>query len=362
MRLAGVIWCRSDEEESNVNVDLFSKLVSTPGISGREERIRKVVREEVEPLVDDLSVDSLGNLSAFRRGRGPRLMLAAHMDSIGFLVSHIDDDGFIRISPIGGFDPRTLVMQRVLVQGRKDFVGLLAPATKPIHILTEEDRKRPLKLEDLFIDLMLEPAEVKANISIGDPVSMLREPFVTDRSITAPYLDDRLGVYVLIESLRKARDTKVAVSAVFSVQEEVGLRGATTSAFGAEPEVGVALDVTIAADLPGADKSQQVSALGKGVAIGVMDASAISDPRLVARFKELASASQIDHQMEILPRGGTDAGAIQMSRAGVPVITISIPVRYVHTVNETALISDVDATVELVSKFLDTAHELELSW
>ena len=345
-----------------MNIELFSKLVSTPGISGREERIRKVVRAEVEPLVDEISVDSLGNLTAFRKGRGPRLMLAAHVDSIGFLVSHIDDDGFIRVSPIGGFDPRTLVMQRVLVQGRKDYVGLLSPVSKPIHLLSEEDRKRPLKLEDLFIDLMLEPDEVKANVSVGDPVSMLREPLVTDKSITAPYLDDRLGVYVLIESLRKARDTKVALSAVFSVQEEVGLRGAATSAFGAEPEVGIAIDVTIAGDLPGADKSQQVSALGKGVAIGVMDASAISDPRLVARFKELATESQIAHQMEILPQGGTDAGAIQMSRAGVPVITISIPVRYVHTVNETALISDIDATVELMGKFLETAHELELTW
>jgi tetrahedral aminopeptidase len=345
-----------------VNVDLFKRLVSTPGISGREERIRKVVREEVEPLVDEVSIDSLGNLAAFRRGRGPRLMLAAHVDSIGFLVSHIDDEGFIRISPVGGFDPRTLVMQRVLVQGRKDHVGLLAPASKPIHLLSDEDRKRQLKLEDLFIDLMMEPDEVKADISLGDPVSLLREPLVTDRTVTAPYLDDRLGVYVLIESLRKARDTKAALSAVFSVQEEVGLRGAATGAFGAEPEVGVALDVTIAGDLPGADKSQQVSEMGKGAAIGVMDASAISDPRLVSRFKELASESKIEHQLEILPRGGTDAGAIQMSRSGVPVITICVPVRYVHTVNETALISDIDATVALVSRFLDTAHELELSW
>ena len=345
-----------------VDARLFKKLVTTPGISGREERIRAAVREEIEDLVDEVAVDRLGNLMAIRKGSEPRIMISAHMDSIGFLVSHVDDQGFLRITPVGGFDPRTLVMQRVLVSGKQDYLGLVAPATKPIHLLNEDERKKPLNLEDLFVDLMLSAEEVKANVAIGDPVSLVREPIVTERAVCAPYLDDRLGVYVLIEALRRATDTSAEICAVVTVQEEVGLRGAQTGAFGVAPDLGVALDVTIAGDLPGADKSQQVSAQGEGVAIGVMDSGSISDPRLVRRFKELAESHDIAHQMEILPRGGTDAGGIQLSKEGVPVITISIPVRYVHTVNEMAATADIDATVEVVARFLETAQDVDLDW
>ena len=345
-----------------MDAELFKKLVSTPGISGREERIRATVMDELKDLVDSVSVDDLGNLVGTRNGTGPKVMLSAHMDSIGFLVSHVDDKGFLRVSPVGGFDPRTLVMQRVVVLGKEDYVGLLAPATKPIHLLDADESKRPTKIEDLFIDLMMPAEEVKDNVSIGDPVSLLRSPVVTPHAVSAPYLDDRLGVYVLLAALRAASSTEAELCPVISVQEEVGLRGATTSAFGLQPDAGIALDVTIAGDLPGADKTQQVSALGEGVAIGLMDSGSISDPRLVDRFKQIAKQHDINHQLEILPRGGTDAGGIQLSRAGVPVITISIPIRYVHTANEMALVSDIEDTVALVARFMEGAHDLELKW
>jgi tetrahedral aminopeptidase len=342
--------------------ELFKRLVSTPGISGREERIRAVVEKELTELVDEVKVDRLGNLLGVRRGRGPKVMLAAHMDSIGFLVSHIDDEGFLRISPVGGFDARTLVMQRVVVLGKQDYVGLLAPAVKPVHLLTEEEGKKVPKIDDLFVDLMLSADEVKANVSVGDPVSLYREPLVTERAVCSPYLDDRLGVYVMLEILRRASKGSAEISAVVSVQEEVGLRGAKTSAFDIEPDVGIALDVTIAGDLPGGDKSRQVSALGDGVAIGIMDAGSISDPRLVSKFKELAEKHDISHQLEILPHGATDAGGIQLTRSGVPVITISIPTRYVHTVNEMAFVSDIEATIDLVARYVAATQEDDLDW
>lgn len=346
-----------------MNAELFKDLVSTPGISGREERIRDIVQKHMSELVDEIRIDALGNLVGVRHGSGPRVMLCAHMDSIGFLVTHIDDKGFLRISPVGGFDPRTLVMQRVVVCGEeRDFVGLLAPASKPIHLLTGDDAKKPPKMEDLFIDLMLPADEVKAGVAVGDPVSLVREPLVTDNAITAPYLDDRLGVYVVLEALRKAARNDAEIYTVISVQEEVGVRGATTAAFEIEPAVGVAVDVTIAGDLPGADQSQQVCALGKGAAIGLMDSGSISDPRLVRTFKRIAEDRSIPYQMEILPRGGTDAGGIQLTRAGVPVITISIPIRYVHTVNEMAFVEDIDATVDLLAAYVETAHETALDW
>ncbi|HEX2293820.1 MAG TPA: M42 family metallopeptidase [Actinomycetota bacterium] len=346
-----------------MNAELLKDLVSTPGISGREERIRDIVEKHMSELVDETRIDALGNLVGIRDGSGPRIMLCAHMDSIGFLVTHIDDNGFLRISPVGGFDPRTLVMQRVVVCGEeRDYVGLLAPSSKPIHLLSGDDAKKPPKIEDLFIDLMLPADEVKAGVAVGDPVSLVREPLVTEQAVTAPYLDDRLGVYVVLEALRKAARNDAQIYSVISVQEEVGVRGATTAAFEIEPAVGVAVDVTIAGDLPGADRSQQVCALGKGAAIGLMDSGSISDPRLVRTFKRLAEDRDIQYQMEILPRGGTDAGGIQLTRAGVPVITISIPIRYVHTVNEMAYVEDIDATVDLLAAYVETAHQTALDW
>lgn len=345
-----------------MNKELFKKLVSTPGVSGREERIRALVREEMTKLVDEVHTDRLGSVIGLRRGVSPRVMLAAHMDSIGFLVKHIDDNGFLRISPVGGFDARTLTAQRVLVCGKRDYIGLLSPATKPIHLLDEDERRKAAKIDDLFIDLMIPADEVKENISIGDPVTLARSPLVSDNAVSAPYLDDRLGVYILLESLRQARDTAVDIHAAVTVQEEVGLRGARIGAFAAEPDVGIALDVTIAADIPGTAPDQQVSRIGNGVAFGIMDSSAIADPRLVSKFRELAEKHSIPFQVEILTRGGTDAGAMQMARTGASVITVSTPVRYVHTVNEMAAVSDIDATIDVVARFLESAGDLDLSW
>ena len=345
-----------------MDTSLFERLVTTPGISGREERIRSLVMKEIEPLVDDVTVDRMGSIIATRKGRRPRVMLSAHMDSIGFLVKHVDDEGFVWPSPVGGFDPRTLAVQRVLVAGERDHVGLMFWKTKPIHVLTDEERGKAPKMEDVYIDLMAPADEVKASVSIGDPITLHRTPLVTDRAVSAPYLDDRLGVYVLLQALKDAKRTEAEIHAIVSVQEEVGLRGARTSAFGTDPDIGIALDVTLATDTPGVEVANQVSRLNDGVAIAVMDGSSISDPRLVRAFEQLAEKHAIRHQKEILPRGGTDAGAIQATRAGVPVITISTPTRYVHTVNEMASIADIDANVDLVARFLETAHDVDLAW
>lgn len=345
-----------------MDAGLFKKLQTVPGISGREERIRDLVVTELEPLVDDVHVDRLGNVIGHRGGERPKIMLCAHMDTIGFLVSHVDDDGFLRISPVGGFDPRTLPVQRVMVQGKNDYVGLVSAMTKPIHLLQDDEMKKAPKIEELFVDLMLDADEVIRNVSIGDPVSLWREPIVTDRAVTAPYLDDRLGVYVLIESMRAARDVVSEVFAVISVQEEVGVRGAITSAYGIEPDIGVALDITLALDVPGTDKAQRVTTAGDGAAIGVMDSMSISDPRLVAHFKQVAEEKNLKYQAEVALGGGTDAGAMQLSRAGVSAITISVPVRYVHTANEMAFIEDIDATVEMMAHWLRAAPELNLDW
>jgi putative aminopeptidase FrvX len=348
------------DQEENVDQKLFERLATAPGISGREERIRDVVTEVLENLVDEVTVDRLGNVIGVRHGERPRVMLAAHMDSIGFLVKHIDEKGFIWISPVGGFDPRTLNSQRVLVCGKKDYVGLMSPKTQPIHLQSQDDRKKSPSIEEVYVDVMAPVEEVKENIPLGSQVTLLREPVFSEHSFSAPYLDDRLGVYVLLEALREAANTTAEIHAVISVQEEVGARGAQTSAYGIDPDMGVALDVTLATDTPGSDPTQVVTELGKGVGITVMDGYSISDTRLVEFFRALADKNGIAYQLEMVPKGGTDAGPIQMARAGVPVITISMPTRYVHTANEMASINETDDSVRLMARFLESAHDVDL--
>jgi putative aminopeptidase FrvX len=345
-----------------VNADLLRRLLTTPGISGREDRIRAIVKEELAPICDSVRTDRLGSVIGVRRGNGPKVMVCAHMDTIGFFVRHIDDDGFIRVAAIGGFDPRTLVAQRVIVQGKNDYVGLMSSIVRPIHALDEEEAKKTLKMDDVVVDLMMPAEEVKANVTIGDSISFHREPLITDAAVSAPYLDDRLGVYVVIEALRRVSDSPAEVHAVISVQEEVGVRGARTSAYEIEPDIGIAVDVTDASDLPGVDKAQRNTVMGDGCAVSMMNALSISDPRLIEAIAGLARGAGIAYQYDMLVFGGTDAGAIQIAKAGVPAITLSVPTRYVHTTNETALISDIEATIELLTRFLERAPELDLTW
>ncbi len=344
-------------------MELLKKLCETPGIPSREDPIRGVIHDELKPLATDLRVDALGNLIAYRKGQGgPRVMIAAHMDQIGFMARHIDENGFIRLQPVGGFDPRTLVAQRVRVHGQEELTGVLMPATKPTHLLDESERGKALQLDDLFVDVGLSGERTKELVPLGTPITFDRTCDDLGDVMVSPAMDDRVSVYVMIEAIRGLEEHAAEVYAVASSQEEVGLRGATVAAFGVEPDVGLALDSTLAVDIPGSSETDRVSTLGDGTAIKIMDSSLICDPRLVAHCRTICDENEIKYQMEILPRGGTDGGAIQRTRDGVPAITISTPTRYVHTVNEMVNKQDVAATVELVRRFIETAHEIDLGW
>ncbi len=341
-----------------LDLDLLKRLCETPGIPGREERVAAVAREALQPLADDVHADALGNLIARKRGRGgPRVMLAAHLDEIGFIVRHIDDKGFLRLQAVGGFDTRVLPAQRVRVWTRdgQGLVAALQLATKPIHLLKPEELKAP-KLEELYVDVGLPPDEVRARVEIGDMVTFDRPLELTGPRVISKALDDRVGVFVMIEALRALGTHQAEVVAVATTQEEVGLRGAQTSAFGVEPDIGIAVDITIAGDVPGIDPHEQVTRLGEGVAIKVFDTSHIPNYRLVRHLREVAEQHGIRYQFEVLPRGGTDAGAMQRVRAGVPAVTVSIPARYAHTVNEMADLSDIEAAVQLLARYLEVAH------
>jgi tetrahedral aminopeptidase len=343
-------------ENGNINLDLLKRLCETPGIAGREDLVRALVAAELRPVVDELRTDPLGNLIGIKRGAGPRVMLAAHMDEIGFFVKHVDEHGFLRLQPVGGFDERTLIAQRVLVHGRDGnaYRGGVQPGAKPIHLLDKSEIKPP-KLDELFVDIGLPAERVKSAVEVGDMVTLDRTLEVVGETVVSKALDDRVSVYVMIEALRALGSTEAEVVAVATVQEEVGLRGAQTAAFDLRPAVAVALDVTLAVDIPGAPPESGVTKLGRGVALKVMDSSHISHPKLLRHLRDLAEANEIPYQLEILPRGGTDAGAMQIAAAGSAAITISIPTRYVHTVNEMASLADIDGAVRLLARFLEDA-------
>lgn len=341
-------------------MELLKRLSEAAGIPGREEAIRTIVKEALDTHVDEIAVDRLGNVIAHKKGTGPKVAVAAHMDEIGFLVSHVDEEtGFLRIDPVGGFDPRTLIAQRVMVHARGGATyGLIG--IKPVHVLTDEERKKAPEMKNLFVDIGLRGKEAKQQVCVGDPVTLVQRFDDVGKLVTGKALDDRLGVYVAIEAAQRLAKHEADIYFVATVQEEVGLRGARTSAFAVAPDIGVALDTTIACDIPGIEAHEQITRLGKGVAIKVKDSASISHPGLVQFLVSLAKERKIQYQLEILPRGGTDAGAIQPAREGAAVVTISIPTRYVHTVVEAAHRDDIEAAINLLVGFLETCHKADL--
>ena len=347
---------------SELNFGLLKELCETPGISGSEEPMLRLVARELRPLVDTLEADVMGNVIGTKTGAdaGPRVMIAAHVDEIGFRVRYIDEKGFLRLLPVGGWDPRTMVAQRVLVHGFKGGTlrGTVMPGAKPPHLLTAEEASKPVKIEEFFVDLGLPVDSVKEQVELGDMVTMDRTCERVGNTVVSKTLDDRLSVFIMIEALRKLRGTRLTANilAVATTQEEVGLRGATTSAYALKPDIGLALDVTLAVDIPGNPESEQVTQLGNGTAIKISDSSLICHPKLVRHFRDVAEARGIKYQLEMLPRGGTDAGGIQRSRGGVPSFTLSTPTRYIHTVNEMAHVDDIQASIDLLAAYLEEAH------
>lgn len=334
-----------------LNVELLKRICETPGAPGFEQRVRALVLKELEGLVDEVSVDNMGNVVAIKRGNErKRVMVAAHMDEIGFIVNHIDDDGFLRFLPLGGFDPKTLSSQRVVVHGREDIIGVLG--AKPIHLMKPEERTKQVPLQEYFIDLGMPKERVLELVRPGDPVTRDRALIEMGDCVNSKSLDNRVSVFILLEALRKLRYTEVAydIYAVFTVQEEVGLRGAISAAHHIDPDFGFGLDVTIAFDVPGAQGHDKVTALGKGAAIKIIDGTVISDYRMVNYLKQLATDNSIPWQSELLPAGGTDTAGIQRyGKKGAIAGAISIPLRHIHQTIEMAHKRDIENCIDLLS-------------
>ncbi len=346
----------------SLNIELLKKTCEIAGVPGYEERIRNLVIREVEPLVDSLEVDNMGSVIALKKGSnnpdGKRVMVAAHMDEIGFIVTHIDDNGFLRFHTLGGFDPKTLTAQRVVVHGKKDLVGVMG--SKPIHVMTAEERTKNPKITDYFIDLGMKGEEVKEIVRIGDVVTRERAMIEMGNCVNCKSIDNRVSVFILIETLRRLEKVPYDVYGVFTVQEEVGLRGANVAAHSINPDFGIGLDTTIAFDLPGAQPHEKITSLGEGTAIKVMDASAICDYRMVDFMKKMADQHQIKWQLEVLTAGGTDTAGVQrMGKQGAIAGAISVPTRHLHQVIEMADKDDIESSIRLLEACLENMDQYD---
>lgn len=320
---------------------LIKTLVESYGPSGREDAIRESVRAEVEPFADEIEVSPLGCLHAFKnRGGKQRVMLAAHMDEIGLVVSHIDARGFVRFQPVGGLKSRILLGQRVWFPG--DVQGV-------IGVELDRGSKKSPALGEHFIDFGV-AAGGSTPVSVGDFGVFERSFLDLGERLVGKSLDDRVGVAILIETLRQLKDTPHEVQFAFTVQEEVGQRGALTSAYALDPHLGIAVDLTPTGDTPKGWKLE--TNLGDGPAIKVRDGRTLSDPRVVSLLEARAREAEIPYQKEIRRGGGTDAAGIQLSRAGVPAGCLSIPARYLHTPSEMVDFRDVEGAVAVLLEVL----------
>ena len=343
-----------------VDIELLKKVVEAPGVSGYEFLgIRDVVIEALRDYVDEIYVDKLGNVIAHKKGTGPRVMVAAHMDKIGVMVNHIDKEGYLHIVRVGGVDPRTLVAQRIRFFTEKGerfgVVGHIPP-----HLQKPEDRKKAADWDTIVVDVGADSREEAEEMGFRvGTVGEFAPAFVqlTENRIATPYLDDRVCLYTMIETARAVENHEADIYFVASVQEEVGLRGARVASYAINPEIGIAMDVTFAKQV--GDKGKIVPKLGGGP---VMDVGPNINPKVRAFADEVARKYDIPLQVEASPRPtGTDANIMQINREGVATAVLSVPIRYMHSQVETADLRDIDMTIKLAKHFLEDLREMELT-
>lgn len=362
---------------AKVNIDLLKRLCETPGIPGREERVRALIEREVAGLFDSMRTDAMGNLICTRKatkvekkgkgsasgdnglGRPTRVLLLCHMDEIGFYVKGVDDQGFIRLNAAGGFDTRNLFSRRVLVcTDSGDLPGVMNPGGRPVHIASEEDKKKIPEVKDFFVDLGMKPDKVRKTVKIGDYVVMNEPAMQMGDKFVSKAMDNRVACWLGIESVRAMVEKKALhacdVTVVFTVQEEVGLRGAHTASFGAEPDIAIGIDVTLSCDTPGVPGDEMVTKHGVGCGLHIMDSSFIADYRLINELEAVAKKNKIPYQRTILARGGQDGAAGQQARSGARAAGLVVGTRYIHTVTEMVDLIDLAAARDLLAAWLPT--------
>ena len=339
----------------------LAALSEAPGVSGFEDAVRRVVAERVRPFADRLETDVMGNLLAWRYPPGappgqppprPVVMLAAHMDEVGLMVTGVESDGCLRFRAVGGIDPRVLPGKAVLL-GPKRVPGVIG--VRPVHLQKPDERQRAEEMENMVIDIGASGREqAEEAIHVGDD-AVFSTPFTPlgERRALGKAFDDRIGCSVLLEVLRERYP--VTVVGAFTVQEEVGLRGAQVAAYRVEPDLALVLEGTVCADVPGVEPHEETTRLGAGPAISVLDQATIASPRLVRALVQVAEREGIPYQWRRSASGGNDAGSIHLSRTGVETASVSVPCRYIHAPAAICDLADAEAAVRLVQAFLREA-------
>ena len=335
---------------------LLKKIIDAAGVSGYETEIAGIMKAELKKTCDELTTDPLGNIIARKGKAGKKIMVCAHMDEIGLMVKHVGKEGFISFIKIGGIDDRVLVGQRVIVKSKKgDVFGIIG--TKPPHLLKEEERKQPLKYDQMFIDIgCSSKEEVLRKVEISDPVIFEPNSGVLNGKICygkAP--DDRVGCYILLKVMERLK-ARAQVYAVATTQEEVGLKGARVSSFSINPDFALAIDTTVAGDTPGIGEKESDLKLGKGVAITIIEASGrglLVNGAVKEMFFDTARVNKIKYQIDVVEGGMTDGAIISMNREGILTGTIAVPCRYIHAPTGVFHLDDVDSAIELAVKVIE---------
>lgn len=341
---------------------LLTRLTETAAVSGREERLRTLVSGILSGLEVESSTDAMGNLIAHKGGKGPRVALVAHMDEVGFMVSKIESQGFVRVMPVGGIDPQVFSAQKVIVHGKQDLPAVVGSVPPHLRKKNGVESKEALPIEEGFIDLGLPPEEVQASVTVGDPVTFATRSWDNPTAYFGKALDDRLGLFVMLTALQKARSVDCDLVLIASTQEEYGLRGVGPALFKAEPQVALILEGTVASDTPGLKLPANVAPTeqGKGPEIRLSDGRMLADRRLADFLVELARQRGIAHQVVVKNTGATDAAAGQLVARGIVAGALSVPTRYIHAPISMARKSDIEQSVALVTEFLENASRFSL--
>jgi endoglucanase len=337
-------------------IELLGKLSNAFGPSGNEEDVAEILRRDLEGYADEERIDKLGNILFYHNGQKgcPKVMLSAHMDEVGFMVTFIEEDGFLRFDTIGGITNNIMPGQRILLRGERGYLkGIIG--TKPPHIMTAEEQNKIVPKEDLFIDVGAE--SLKQAREKGADVGMMGVFDVEFADLGDGYFrgkafDDRAGCTVLAEVFKSLKDSPYNVVAVGSVQEELGMRGSRTAAWQVDPDYGLALEGTFVADVPGTRPDRVSSKIKGGPVVTIMDRTALTHPMVLKTLIKVGRERSIPFQFKKVPVGGTDAGSIHLTRAGVPSGTVAVPCRYIHGPASIVHVDDLKNTVRLVTEFV----------
>ncbi len=334
-----------------MNIKLLKLLCETPGLPGAEEPVKKIIKKEFEKLTKEVSEDVLGNIIAHVPGKGPKVVIDAHTDEVGFMVNHIDKRGFVRVTPLGGMDPRVFYGQRLIIYGKKPLVGMVGAV--PPHISKSGNNKEVPEIEDCVVDLGLRAEKVHKLVSIGDVVSFYPPFEETEDAIISKAIDNRVGLFVMLEALRKKPKLNCDLYLTATVQEEAGLRGARIIVPVIEPDFVLALEGTVAMDLPGIAENKTLANIEKGPEIRLLDRFLVAHRPFSYFIMDIAKKKKIPYQVTVKNAGSTNATAMQVTGKGSRAAVVSVPTRYLHSPSSIAYKTDIEDTIKLIYHIIE---------